>query len=334
MSTVTVLGSGGWGIALALALNNNGNKVVVWSAFEDEIAALRRDRESKKLLADVKIPESIELTTSLDSVPMSDIVVFAVPSFAIRETAKRIKDCIKPETVIVNVAKGVENDTLLCLADVIQSEIPNNKIAVLSGPSHAEEVARNMATSLVAASTDKEAAMYVQNVFISPYLRVYINDDIIGVELGGALKNIIALAAGVCDGLGLGDNVKAALMTRGLSEIAQLGVAMGARQRTFTGLTGLGDLIVTCTSKHSRNRRFGALIGQGVAPDKALEQVGMTVEGYHATKTAMLLAKKYNVEMPITQECYGVLFENAPVENVLANLMERPRKHEYENMWL
>ena len=222
----------------------------------------------------------------------------------------------------------------MSLADVIEEEIPSHKIVVLSGPSHAEEVARGMATSLVAASTDKEAAMLVQDVFISPSLRVYINDDVIGVELGGAFKNIIALAAGVCDGLGLGDNVKAALMTRGLSEIAELGVAMGAQERTFAGLTGIGDLIVTCTSKHSRNRRFGALVGGGMTPDEALKEVGMTVEGYHAKKTAVMLAKKFNVEMPITNECYNVLYNNAPVKSVLQNLMERPKKNEYENMWL
>lgn len=333
MSKISVLGSGGWGLALSISLHDTGNEIYVWSVFPDEIEQLKQNRETN-LLKGVKIPEEINLVTSLDCVADSDIVIFAVPSFAIRETAKKIKDFINPNAIIVNVAKGIENSTLMSLADVIESEIPNHKIVVLSGPSHAEEVARGMATSLVAASTDKDAAMYVQDTFISPSLRVYINDDVIGVELGGALKNIIALAAGVCDGLGLGDNVKAALMTRGLSEIAELGVAMGAQQRTFAGLTGLGDLIVTCTSKHSRNRRFGALVGGGMAPDEALKEVGMTVEGYHATKTAVMLAEKYNVDMPITNECYDVLFNNAPVKSVLQNLMERPKKNEYENMWL
>ncbi len=333
MSKITVLGSGGWGIALSLSLFNNGNDVVLWSPFENEIVELNDKRETK-LLKDIKIPQEIELTTSLDTVADSNIVVFAVPSFAIRETAQKVKAFIRPETVIVNVSKGIENSTLMSLADVIGSEMPANKIVVLSGPSHAEEVARNMPTSLVATSADRDAAMYVQNVFINSYLRVYINDDVIGVELGGALKNIIALAAGVCDGMGYGDNVKAALMTRGLSEIAELGVAMGAQQRTFAGLTGLGDLIVTCTSRHSRNRRFGALIGGGMTPEMALKEVGMTVEGYHATKTAVLLAEKYNVEMPITRECYSVLYENACAKDAVQNLMKRPKRHEYEDMWI
>ncbi len=333
MSKITVLGSGGWGLALSISLHGTGNELYVWSVFPDEIEQLRQTRETK-LLKGVKIPEEINLVTSLDCIKDSDIVIFAVPSFAIRATAQKIKDIINPEAIIVNVAKGIENDTLMSLADVIESEIPSHKIVVLSGPSHAEEVARGMATSLVAASTDKAAAMFVQDRFISPSLRVYINDDVIGVELGGAFKNVIALAAGVCDGLGLGDNVKAALMTRGLSEIAELGVAMGAQERTFAGLTGIGDLIVTCTSKHSRNRRFGAYVGGGMSPDEALKEVGMTVEGYHATKTAVMLAKKYNVEMPITEECYNVLYNNAPVKSVLQNLMERPKRNEYENMWL
>ncbi len=333
MSKITVLGSGGWGLALSISLLNGGHSINVWSAFEEEIAQLKATRETK-LLKGVKIPDELNLVTSLDCVSESDIIIFAVPSFAIRETAKKIKNIINPDAIIVNVSKGIESETLMTLADVIESEIPSHKIVVLSGPSHAEEVARNMPTSLVAASSDKDAAITIQNLFISPTLRVYINDDIVGVEVGGAFKNIIALATGVCDGLGLGDNVKAALMTRGLSEIAELGVAMGAHQRTFTGLTGLGDLIVTCTSIHSRNRRFGSLIGGGMNPQDALKEVGMTVEGYHATKTAYLLAKKFNVEMPITGECYKVLYENTPVDSVLQNLMERPKRYEYENMWL
>ncbi len=333
MSKITVLGSGGWGLALSISLLNGGHSINVWSAFEEEIAQLKATRETK-LLKGVKIPDELNLVTSLDCVCESDIIIFAVPSFAIRETAKKIKNIINPDAIIVNVSKGIESETLMTLADVIESEIPSHKIVVLSGPSHAEEVARNMPTSLVAASSDKDAAITIQNLFISPTLRVYINDDIVGVEVGGAFKNIIALATGVCDGLGLGDNVKAALMTRGLSEIAELGVAMGAHQRTFTGLTGLGDLIVTCTSIHSRNRRFGSLIGGGMNPQDALKEVGMTVEGYHATKTAYLLAKKFNVEMPITGECYKVLYENTPVDSVLKNLMERPKRYEYENMWL
>ena len=333
MSKITILGSGGWGIALSLLLTNNGNDVTVWSAFEDEIETLKANRETR-LLPGVKIDEKINLTNSLDSVAESDVVIFAVPSFAIRQTAQRVKKLIKDNTIIVNVSKGIEDATLLTLADVIKSEIPDNKIVVLSGPSHAEEVARGMATSLVAASYDKKAAMFIQDLFMNSFLRVYINDDIIGVELGGALKNIIALATGICDGLGLGDNVRAALMTRGLTEMARLGVAMGAHYSTFAGLTGLGDLIVTCTSKHSRNRRFGALVGSGVSPDVALKEVGMTVEGYHATKTAVLLAKKFGVEMPITEECYSILYEGTSVSTSLNRLMVRPTCDDSEVLWL
>ena len=333
MSKITILGSGGWGIALSLLLLNNGNDVTVWSAFEDEIETLKVNRETR-LLPGVKIDKAIKLTNSLDSVSHSDVVVFAVPSFAIRQTAQRIKELVNKDTVIVNVSKGVEDSTLITLADVIKSEIPDNKVVVLSGPSHAEEVARGMATSLVAAADDKDAAMLVQDMFMNSFFRVYINDDITGVELGGALKNIIALATGICDGLGLGDNVRAALMTRGLTEMARLGVAMGAHYRTFAGLTGLGDLIVTCTSKHSRNRRFGALVGSGINPETALKEVGMTVEGYHATKTAVLLAEKFGVEMPITEECYAILYEGASVQTSLERLMKRPKCDESEDMWL
>ncbi len=333
MSKITVLGAGGWGIALSLLLLGNGNDVTVWSAFEDEIELLKANRETK-LLPGVKIDEGVKLTASLDSVLESDFLVFAVPSFAIRQTAQKVKHLITKDTIIVNVAKGIEDETLLTLADVIKSEMPENKIVVLSGPSHAEEVARGMATSLVAASDDKQAAMLVQDLFMNSCLRVYINDDILGVEIGGALKNVIALATGICHGLGLGDNVKAALMTRGLSEIARLGVAMGAHYRTFAGLTGLGDLIVTCTSQHSRNRRFGTLVGSGVNPDVALKEVGMTVEGYHATKTAYLLAKKFGVEMPITEECYSILYQNSPVSSALDRLMKRPKCDECEDMWM
>ena len=333
MSKITVLGAGGWGIALSLLLLGNGNDVTVWSAFEYEIELLKANRETK-LLPGVKIDEGVKLTASLDSVLESDFLVFAVPSFAIRQTAQKVKHLITKDTIIVNVAKGIEDETLLTLADVIKSEMPENKIVVLSGPSHAEEVARGMATSLVAASDDKQAAMLVQDLFMNSCLRVYINDDILGVEIGGALKNVIALATGICHGLGLGDNVKAALMTRGLSEIARLGVAMGAHYRTFAGLTGLGDLIVTCTSQHSRNRRFGTLVGSGVNPDVALKEVGMTVEGYHATKTAYLLAKKFGVEMPITEECYSILYQNSSVSSALDRLMKRPKCDECEDMWM
>lgn len=332
MAKITVLGSGGWGTALALAAERQGHTVFLWSPFEAEIGALLADREHKKLLAGVKIPETITITTDFLCVEGSDITIVAVPSLAVRETAVRLK-AIQSPGIVVNVAKGLEPDTLIRLSQVLRSELPAARVAVLSGPSHAEEVARNVPTTLVAASADPSTAEQVQETLMSKTLRIYTNDDIVGVELGGAFKNIIALAAGICDGLGMGDNTKAALMTRGLTEIARLGVALGAHQQTFAGLAGIGDLVVTCTSMHSRNRRFGILIGQMVPAKEALEQVG-TVEGYHATRLARQLAAREGVEMPITEQCYRVLYENFPPLEAIKSLMSRPGKNEHERSWI
>lgn len=328
---ISILGSGGWGIALALAAERNGHSVVLWSLFEKEVEELLKNRESKKLLSDVKIPEDVKITNNISDADGSEIVIIAVPSVAVRETAKRIND-IKNVGIVVNVAKGLEDQSLKRLSQVISEEV-NKSVVVLSGPSHAEEVARCVPTSLVSASADKAAAELVNEAFSNEYLRIYTNDDVAGAELGGALKNIIAVAAGFCDGMGLGDNTRAALITRGLTEIARLGVMVGAKERTFAGLTGLGDLVVTCTSKHSRNRRFGEMVGRGVDVQTALKEVG-TVEGYYATKLAFGLANKVGAEMPIISQCYKVLYENADVNGCVKELMLRPSKSEVEKLWI
>ena len=330
MSKITVLGSGGWGIALALTAFHCNHEVTVWSPFLPEINTLNSDREHKKLLPGVKIPEAITFTTDIDAVNGSDITIIAVPSFAVRETAARLKG--RQCGIIVNVAKGIEAGSHLRLSEVITDEVPTARVVVLSGPSHAEEVGRRVPTTIVAASKDKEAAIQVQAALMCSFFRIYTNDDVMGVELGAALKNIIAVAAGVVDGLGYGDNTKAALITRGLTEIARLGIKMGAKEKTFMGLSGLGDLVVTCTSVHSRNHRFGEMVGHGTGIVEALETVG-TVEGYHATAIAWDLAKVLSVEMPITEQCYSVLYEAKDPKDAINDLMERPSKNEHENFW-
>lgn len=328
---ITILGSGGWGIALAMSVERNGHTVTLWSPFEQEAIELSSTRESKKLLKGVKIPENIAITTDITKAENSDITVIAVPSIAVREVAIKLK-CVKNPGIVVNVAKGFEAQSLKRLSEVISDEL-TAPVVVMSGPSHAEEVARKVPTSLVACSKNIDAAKKVIEAFSNEYFRLYTNDDIVGVELGGALKNIIAVAAGVCDGLGLGDNTRAALITRGLTEIARLGMALGAKERTFAGLSGLGDLIVTCTSKHSRNHRFGELIGQGVEVSEALEAVG-TVEGYFATELAYKLAKNVGAEMPIISKCYNVLYQNANVLEAIKELMIRPIRDEHESLWI
>lgn len=328
---ITVLGSGGWGIALAMSAERNGHSVTLWSPFDEEILELSTQRESKRLLKGIKIPEDIKLTTNISISENSDITIIAVPSIAVKETAIRLKE-IKNPGIVVNVAKGLEATSLKRLSEVISDEI-TAPVVVLSGPSHAEEVARKVPTSLVASSKDLDSAKKVIDAFSNEYLRLYTNDDMVGVELGGALKNIIAVAAGVCDGLGLGDNTRAALITRGLTEIARLGVALGAKERTFAGLSGLGDLVVTCTSRHSRNHRFGELVGKKVDVDTALKEVG-TVEGYYATALAYKLALSVGTEMPIISKCYAVLYENADVTEAIKDLMLRPIRDEHESLWI
>lgn len=322
MAKITILGSGGWGMALAMVAEANGHNVTLWTPFSDECENLVRNHGNEKLLAGIKLSETIKVTTDINEAEGSLITVIATPSFAVRETAKKLS-AVKNTGVITCVAKGFEKGTTLRLSEVIRSEIKENPIVALSGPSHAEEVARGIPTMLSAASDDESAAKTVQKALSNGFMRIYTNSDIIGVELGGAIKNVLAVAAGVCDGMGLGDNSKAALITRGLVEMSRLGVAMGAAEQTFSGLAGLGDLIVTCTSKHSRNNRFGNLVGSGVAIDEALKTVG-TVEGYFAAEMTLELARKYNVSMPIVEVCYGVLYEGLPLMRTVKYLMTRP----------
>ena len=263
------------------------------------------------------------------------MVVLATPSFAVRETAKKLAPLLDPKTVLVSVSKGIENGTFLRMTEVILQETGGaNVVAALSGPSHAEEVGRGVPTAVVSACPDLAVAEWVQDVFMSERFRVYASDDITGVELAAALKNVVALCAGCCDGLGYGDNTKAMLMTRGLTEMARLGERMGGRKETFAGLAGMGDLIVTCTSMHSRNRRAGILIGQGVEAHEAMKQVGAVVEGYYAAAAGYAMSRKFGVEMPITEAAYNVLYNGAPIDGVLKMLMTRKKKHEIEESWL
>lgn len=333
MAKFTILGMGGFGLALAVMLNNFGHEVTVWSAFKQEIDDIIRDGENKQKLPGVKVSSEIVLTDDISSVADAEIVIFGIPTRKVREVAKKAAPYFKPETVVVNTGKGLEDGTLKRMSEVLGEEIPNNPIVVLSGPSHAEEVALGMPTTVVASSAEKKYADYIQSVMSNNTFRIYINDDIIGCELGGSLKNVIALCAGICDGMGFGDNTKAALMTRGITEIARLGVALGGKSETFAGLTGIGDLIVTCTSMHSRNRRAGMLIGQGVTPEEAIDRVG-TVEGYLCTKSAYALARKMGVDMPITEQCNSVLFKGTSAKIAVSNLMGRPKRHESEIVWM
>ncbi|MBR4867807.1 MAG: NAD(P)-dependent glycerol-3-phosphate dehydrogenase [Clostridia bacterium] len=327
MANITVLGAGGWGLGLALAAHRNANQVTVWSCFEQEIEELKREREHVKLLPGVPIPSDIEFTTDLTLAAKADGIVFAVPSPYIRSTAQQIKPYVAKASVLIDASKGIEKGTGYRMSQIIEEVIPGCPVVAFSGPTHAEEVARGLPTSIVSASPDLEAARWVQDVFMQPSLRVYVNPDIIGVELGGALKNVIALASGISDGLNMGDNCKAALMTRGIAEMARLGESLGAKTETFLGLAGIGDLIVTCGSVYSRNHRAGELIGKGIAPQTAVEMVG-TVEGFFAVASAYELAQKQGVELPITEECYRVCYENASPKLAVENLMGRKKRQE------
>ena len=331
---ITVVGSGGWGTALALVLLENGHDVTLWSYTEAESAVLQ-ERHENPMLKGVPLPEELKLTSDTDCVRGCGAVVLATPSFAVRTTARTVAPLLDPGAVLVSVSKGIEKDTSLTLTDAIAQEVgKDHPIVALSGPSHAEEVGRRVPTAVVSASQDRSAAELVQDLFMNERFRVYASDDVVGVELGAALKNVIALCAGVCDGMGFGDNTKAALMTRGLTEIARLGVAMGGRRETFAGLTGVGDLIVTCTSMHSRNRRCGILIGKGTPAEQAVKEIGAVVEGYYAAATARALARKAGVEMPITEAAYQVLYHGKDPHVVIVELMTRERKHELEDSWV
>ncbi|MGM9594086.1 MAG: NAD(P)H-dependent glycerol-3-phosphate dehydrogenase [Candidatus Onthomonas sp.] len=332
---VTVLGSGAWGTALALLLLENGNDVTLWSYFQKESDQLQETHENP-MLKGVPIPEALKLTADISCVVDSDVIVLATPSFAVRSTAQKLAPLVKTGTILVSVGKGIEQDTSLRLSQVIGQEVGDKcPIVVLCGPTHAEEVGRRIPTAIVAASQNRLAAHMVQELFMNERFRVYASPDVVGVEIGAALKNVIALCAGVIDGMGFGDNTKAMLMTRGLTEIARLGTALGGRESTFAGLTGVGDLIVTCTSMNSRNHRAGILVGKGMSIQDAMKEMGgAVVEGYYAAASARGLAQKAGVEMPITEAAYQVLYEGADIHDVFRQLMMRQKKDEIEDTWL
>ncbi len=329
MANVGVLGAGSWGTALALLLHKNGHHVTVWSISKEEVEMLSKEREHKSKLPGVKLPEEMQFTNVLEeAIQGKDFMVLAVPSPFTRATARNMKPYVAENQIIVDVAKGIEEDTLMTLSQQIHEEIPQADVAVLSGPSHAEEVGRGLPTTCVVGAKTKKTAEYLQEAFMNEVFRVYTSPDMLGIELGGALKNVIALAAGIADGLGYGDNTKAALITRGIAEIARLGVAMGGKMESFTGLTGIGDLIVTCASVHSRNRRAGILIGQGKTMEEAMEEVKMVVEGVYSTKSAVKLAEKYNVSIPIIEQVNAVLFEGKNPGEAVKELMLRDKRIE------
>lgn len=328
MARVCILGGGSWGIALAVLLHKNRHQVTIWSALSKEIEELLAIHEHKALPG-VKLPKDIILTVDDEqAVKGQDVLIMAVASSFTRNTAKRLCPLVEEGQIIVNVAKGIEESTLMTLSQIIEDEIPQAEVAVLSGPSHAEEVSRGVPTTIVVGAEKKKTAEYLQNVFTNEVFRVYISPDILGMELGGALKNVVALAAGIADGLGYGDNTKAALITRGIAEIGRLGIAMGGRFETFSGLTGIGDLIVTCASMHSRNRRAGILIGQGYTMEEAMDEVQMVVEGVYSAKAAIGLAQKYGVQLPIIEQVNAILFEGKAADEAVKELMLRDKKIE------
>ncbi len=327
MAKIWVAGAGGWGLGLALAATRAGHAVTVWSCFEEEIRELSTRRESSRLLPDVMIPPQVAFTTSDATAAAADVVLFAVPSLYLRQTARRLAHYLPAGRLVISATKGIEEETGRRMSEILLSELPGSRVVVLSGPTHAEEVARGLPTSIVSASKTQADAEAVQDLLMQPSLRVYVNTDPVGVEYGGALKNVIALAAGICDGLNAGDNCKAALMTRGLSEMVLLGERLGARRETFYGLAGVGDLIVTCGSVYSRNHRAGVLIGKGLPPEEAVRVVG-TVEGYFAVRSAHALAERYGVEMPITRQCYNVCYRGAGPRQAVEELMGRKKRQE------
>ena len=333
MANIGVIGAGSWGIALSVLLSNNGHEVKVWSIIEEEIKMLSENHEHKDKLPGVTLSEKITFTTNLkEAVEGKDLLVLAVPSPFVRSTAASLREVVSDGQIIVNVAKGLEESTLMTLSQIIEEEVPQAEVTVLSGPSHAEEVGRGIPTTIVVGAKNKKTAEYIQNIFMSEVFRVYISPDVLGIELEAALKNVVALAAGIADGLGYGDNTKAALITRGITEIARLGMAMGGKFETFCGLSGIGDLIVTCASMHSRNRRAGILIGQGKTMDEAMTEVKMVVEGVYSAKAAIGLAKKYDVQIPIIEQVNLVLFENKPASEAMKDLMTRDKKIESADM--
>ena len=329
MAKVGIIGAGSWGTAISVLLSNNGHDITVWSIVEEEILMLREKHEHLDKLPGVELPENIVYTTSLEeAIKGMDLLVLAVPSPYVRNTAGMMREYVEQDQIILNVAKGIEEKSMMTLSQVIEDEVPQAVVTVLSGPSHAEEVGRGIPTTIVVGAKSRKVAEYIQNVFMSDVFRVYTSPDVQGIELGAALKNVVALAAGMADGLGYGDNTKAALITRGIAEIGRLGIAMGSKYETFAGLSGIGDLIVTCASKHSRNRKAGMLIGQGYTMDEAMKEVKMVVEGVYSAKAAMALAQKYNVSMPIIEQVNLILFEDKPASQAVNDLMFRDKRPE------
>lgn len=333
MKKISFLGAGSWGTALAILCANNGHKVTVWSAVKEETNMLREKREHVDRLPGVKLPDSIVIEDDLKTACQDkDIIVFSTASPYIRSTAKLAEPYMEKGQIVVNVAKGIEDNTLMTLCEIIEDEIPQADVAVLSGPSHAEEVSKKMPTTVVVGAKSEKTAAFVQDVFMGNNFRVYVSPDMVGIELGGALKNVIALAAGIIDGMGLGDNTKAALMTRGIAEISRLGMELGGKMETFFGLSGIGDLIVTCTSTHSRNHNCGYLLGKGKTLEEAKQEIKQVVEGVNCAKAAMALANKYHVNMPIVEQINAVLFENKSAEQALSDLILRERVIEYQSL--
>lgn len=331
MANVGIMGAGSWGIALALLLHSNGHRVTVWSISEEEVKMLSEEREHKSKLPGVKIPDDMIFTCDMGkAVKDKDFLVLAVPSPFTRNTARSMKEYVAEGQIIVDVAKGIEESTLMTLSQQIEQEIPQADVAVLSGPSHAEEVGRGLPTAVVIGAKTEKTAEYLQKMFMNKVFRVYVSPDRLGMELGGSLKNVIALAAGIADGMGYGDNTKAALITRGIAEIAKLGVKMGGAVESFTGLTGIGDLIVTCASVHSRNRKAGYLMGKGKSMQEAMDEVQMVVEGVYSTKAAVKLGKKYDVALPIVNKVNEVLFEGKDPREAVDELMLRDSKAEHQ----
>lgn len=332
MMKIGILGGGSWGTALALLLSRKGLRVDIWSRNLEQVKDISETRENRKYLPNIKLPKDLYITNNIEeTIKDKDIIVLAVPTHGIREILDKYSSFVNNDQIIVNVSKGIENNSLLRISEIVKEFLPKNKFVALSGPSHAEEVAIDLPTTVVSASEDGKAAKLIQDIFMTTKFRVYTNSDIVGVELGGSLKNIIALAAGISDGLGYGDNTKAALMTRGMFEIIRLGEKMGASGDTFSGLSGMGDLIVTCTSKHSRNRKAGILLGEGLNIEEAIREIGMVAEGIKTTNSVYHLAKKYNISMPITEELYNVLYKGKDVKESVFNLMERDKKPEMED---
>ena len=332
MGKISVIGSGTWGTAISVLLSNNGHEVTLWSAIPAEIEEMETTHRHKNL-PEVVLPDTIRFTADLETAMKDrELLAMAVPSVFVRSTANRMKPYIKKGQIIVDVAKGIEEGTLYTMSQIIEEELPEASVAALSGPSHAEEVSRGLPTTCVVGAHKKEAAEYIQSVFMSPVFRVYTSPDMLGIEIGAALKNVVALSAGIADGLGYGDNTKAALITRGMAEIARLGIAMGGKYQTFAGLSGIGDLIVTCASMHSRNRRAGILIGKGYTMEEAMKEVQMVVEGVYSAKAALALSEKYEIPMPIVEQVNEVLFGGKPAKDAVGDLMLRDKRIEHGDL--